>query len=111
MFCSGHFTEEEWLYWADPEAGAVWRVKRDGSKRQRVLQQAEGGNEEGGDSLAALAVDWLAGNLYWSDPARALLMVARLDGSHRYVLKDTDPFVVTSKFCVKVQSSPGDHSL
>ncbi|XP_045484331.1 low-density lipoprotein receptor-related protein 1B [Pieris rapae] len=93
-----YYAKEEWLYWADPEAGAVWRVQRDGSKRQRVLQQADGGNEEGLPlySLAALAVDWLAGNLYWSDPARALLMVARLDGSHRYVLKDTDPFVATT---------------
>ncbi|CAK1543699.1 unnamed protein product [Leptosia nina] len=97
-----YYAKEEWLYWADPEGGAVWRVKRDGSGRQRVAQQAEGASSSGAgtaegaaDSLAALAVDWLAGNLYWSDPSRALLHVARLDGSHRYVLKDTDPFAVT----------------
>ncbi|CAH0717532.1 unnamed protein product, partial [Brenthis ino] len=85
----------EWVYWADPEAGAAWRARRSGAARVRACcsrQAAAGGAR---DALAALALDARAGNLYWSDAARALLLVARLDGSQRYVLRDTDPLVVT----------------
>ncbi|CAH2097282.1 unnamed protein product [Euphydryas editha] len=90
-----YYAEEEWLYWADPESGAGWRARRSGAGRARVLQQAAtaGGSR---DALAALALDPLARNLYWSDAARALLLVSRLDGRHRYVLRDTDPLVVTA---------------
>ncbi|XP_047540379.1 prolow-density lipoprotein receptor-related protein 1-like [Vanessa atalanta] len=90
-----YYAEEEWVYWADPESGAGWRARRSGAARERVLQQAAPG-AGARDALAALAVDPLARNLYWSDAARALLLVARLDGSHRYVLRDTDPLVVTA---------------
>ncbi|XP_046973357.1 prolow-density lipoprotein receptor-related protein 1 [Vanessa cardui] len=90
-----YYAEEEWVYWADPESGAGWRARRSGAGRERVLQQAAPG-AGARDALAALAVDPLARNLYWSDAARALLLVARLDGSHRYVLRDTDPLVVTA---------------
>ncbi|XP_039746200.1 low-density lipoprotein receptor-related protein 1 [Pararge aegeria] len=88
--------EEEWLYWADPEAGEAWRVRRSGEARERVLAQAplEGAAR---DALAALALDPVARNLYWADAARALLLVARLDGSQRYVLRDTAPLAVSGE--------------
>lgn len=92
----------EWLYWADGEAGAVWRCRRDGSGRALVAQAGSDvppGPGAAADGLAGLAVDWAAGNLYWADPRRALLEVARLDGSHRYVLLDTEPLAATS-LCV-----------
>lgn len=82
------------MFWVDSEAGAVWRARRDGSGRAR-LGGAGAGGERGADWPAALALDWRARNVYWSDPRRALLLVARLDGAHRYVLLDTDPLAVT----------------
>ncbi|XP_045762403.1 prolow-density lipoprotein receptor-related protein 1-like [Maniola jurtina] len=87
--------EEEWIYWADPEAGLGWRVRRSGAARARVLEQAPVAGAAP-DALAALALDPVARNLYWSDAARSLLHVARMDGAHRYVLRDTDPLVVTA---------------
>lgn len=48
-------------------------------------------------TLAGVAVDWVGGNVYWSDPRRNILEVARLDGSHRYVLRDTEPAAITSE--------------
>ncbi len=33
-----------------------------------------------------VAVDWLGLNLYWTDSARRVIEVARLDGSRRVVL-------------------------
>ncbi|XP_047035510.1 prolow-density lipoprotein receptor-related protein 1-like, partial [Helicoverpa zea] len=83
----------EWLFWVDSEAGAVWRVRRDGSARARL---AAGGAGDAADWPAALAADWRARNLYWSDPRRRLLLVARYDGAHRYVLLDTEPLAVTA---------------
>lgn len=33
-----------------------------------------------------MAVDWSAGNIYWSDPKHGVIEVARLNGSSRYVI-------------------------
>ncbi|CAH0696500.1 unnamed protein product [Spodoptera exigua] len=84
----------ELLFWADAEAARVWRVRRDGSGR--ALLAAAGDAAGAADWPAALAADWRARNLYWSDPRRALLLVARYDAAHRYVLLDTDPLAVTA---------------
>ncbi|KAJ2938967.1 hypothetical protein O0L34_g17783 [Tuta absoluta] len=91
-----YHAEGEWLYWADSEAGAIWRVKRDGTNRQLLLHQADPPLAPPNDCLAGLAIDWVGGNMYWSDPRRNLVEVARLDAQHRYVLLDTDPFAVTT---------------
>lgn len=53
---------------------------------------------------AGLAVDWVGGNMYWSDPQRMVVEVARLDGRHRYVLVETAPHAVT---CVAVDAARG----
>lgn len=37
-------------------------------------------------SLDGLAVDWVAGNIYWSVSRRNIIEVARLDGSHPHVV-------------------------
>lgn len=42
-----------WLYWVDGEAGAVWRVARDGTARRRLVSQDA--------PLDAQPADWLAG--------------------------------------------------
>lgn len=80
----------------DGERECVWRARRSGGARARVAAAGEGEGEA--RALAALAVDWRAGNLYWADPRRALLHVARLDGSHPYVLLDTDPFAINGSY-------------
>lgn len=38
------------------------------------------------DWLAGLAVDWNAENIYWSDPKRSVIQVARLNGSAQHIL-------------------------
>ncbi|CAB3232339.1 unnamed protein product [Arctia plantaginis] len=86
----------EWLYWLDSEAGSVWRVRRDGTRRELLLSQPAPLDAQPADWLAGLAVDWLNENVYWSEPRRRLVQVSRLDGTHRYVLLDTDPLPVTS---------------
>ncbi|XP_059055810.1 prolow-density lipoprotein receptor-related protein 1-like [Achroia grisella] len=91
-----YHAEGEWLYWADSEAGRVWRVRRDGTQRQLVVQQPDAPDAATDDWRAGLAVDWAGGAVYWSDPRRSLVLVARLDGSHAYVLLDTDPLAVTA---------------
>ncbi|XP_060807225.1 prolow-density lipoprotein receptor-related protein 1 [Amyelois transitella] len=92
----GFYAEEEWLYWADSEAGCIWRGKRDGTRRELLVRQPEPLTAQAQDWLAGLAIDWVSGNMYWSDPRRNLLLVSRLDGSRRYVLLDTSPAAVTS---------------
>lgn len=39
-----------------------------------------------------LAVDWLANNIYWTDYGRRILQVARIDGSCRKTIINTDLF-------------------
>lgn len=96
--------EESWLYWTDSEAGSIWRVARDGTGRARLVAQDAPIDAQPSDWLAGLAIDWVGGNMFWSDPRRRVLEAARLDGSHRYVLLDTDPISVT---CLAVDAARG----
>ncbi|XP_063629184.1 prolow-density lipoprotein receptor-related protein 1-like [Cydia splendana] len=86
----------DWIYWADSESGAVARARRDGTGRAALVSQPEPLDAQPVDWLSGLAVDWVAGNIYWSDPRRNLVEVARANGDHRYVLIDTDPLAVTT---------------
>ncbi|CAG9793152.1 unnamed protein product [Diatraea saccharalis] len=92
------YAEGGWLYWSDGEAGRVWRVRRDGTSRQMLLQQNEP-IDQPYDLVAGIAVDWVGGNVLWSDPRRGVVEAARLDGTRRYVLLDTAPAAVSS-LCV-----------
>lgn len=44
--------EGEWLYWAEAETGRVWRVHRDGSERQLLVEQRAPLQTQPFDSLA-----------------------------------------------------------
>lgn len=51
-----------------------------------VIEQNEAMESIPVDWLTGLAVDWVAGNMYWSDPKRGVIEVSRLNGSARYVV-------------------------
>lgn len=78
--------ETESIYWADNDHGTITKIKRDGTERRVVIQQHEAMETIPVDWLTGLAIDWLAGNMYWSDPTRNVIEVARLNGSSRYVV-------------------------
>ncbi|KAJ9584469.1 hypothetical protein L9F63_021194, partial [Diploptera punctata] len=76
----------DYLYWADSDHGTVTRIKRDGTGRQTVVEHYESMETIPVDWLPGLAVDWVAGNIYWTDPKFNVIEMARLNGSSRYVV-------------------------
>ncbi|CAG2066196.1 unnamed protein product [Timema podura] len=78
--------ELDYLYWADSDHGTVTRIRRDGTGREVVVEHFESMESIPVDWLTGLAVDWIAGNIYWTDPKFSVIETARLNGSHRYVV-------------------------
>ncbi|XP_076313100.1 LDL receptor protein 1 isoform X3 [Tachypleus tridentatus] len=72
----------EYIYWVDSEAGSISRIKRDLTGRQTVVH----GIDSVAGIAAGLAVDWIAGNIYWIDMSYDVIEVAHVNGSSRYVL-------------------------
>ncbi|KAF4524352.1 hypothetical protein B566_EDAN007528 [Ephemera danica] len=70
--------EQDLLYWVDSDHGSVTRIKRDGTGRQVVVEHHE--------TVESIAIDWVTGNMYWTDPKFSVIEMARLNGSHRYVV-------------------------
>jgi len=70
------------LYWVDNEKGKICRIKRDGTGKETVLNDLEGVN--------GLAIDWIAGNMYWGNPKDGFIEVSHLNGSSHYVLITED---------------------
>lgn len=77
---------EDIILWADSDHGTITSIKRDGTNRRVVIEQNEAMESVPVDWLTGLAVDWIASNMYWSDPKRGVIEVARLNGSARYVV-------------------------
>lgn len=69
---------DEYIYWVDSEGGSITRIHRDMTGRETVVS--------GLDAVEGLAIDWVAGNMYWIDPSYDVIEVSRLNGSGRYVL-------------------------
>ena len=67
------------IYWSDGELKAISRACLNGSSYERVV-------EVDLDYPDGIAVDWIAGNLYWTDAGKHRIEVARLDGAHRKTL-------------------------
>lgn len=73
---------DDWLFFADRDEAKIIRIKRNGTNRQVVFYYGYG--EELG--VTAMAVDWIADNIYWCIEHSSYIEVARLDGSLRHVI-------------------------
>ena len=69
---------EELIVWLDNGVGQIWTMKRDGTNQRKIL--------EGLESPIAVAVDYVAKNIYWTDDKTDVIEVARLDGRFRKVI-------------------------
>ncbi|KAL8579462.1 hypothetical protein ACOMHN_026827 [Nucella lapillus] len=73
------YAEEDLIYWVDTTARTISRIKRDLSHRQTIINKGISGVE-------SVAVDWVAGNIYWTDRGHDVIQVAKLNGSNSFVV-------------------------
>ncbi|KFD53736.1 hypothetical protein M513_05441 [Trichuris suis] len=84
------YATEDRIFWTDTARNQINSIRRDLSDRKVVLSDRN-------VKLGSLAVDWIAGNIYWSnglyatDAKQGVIEVARLNGSHRYIVVH-DPY-------------------
>lgn len=81
--------EEKWIYWVDFNRGpwnGIFRIHPNGTELQPVIKDGIGSN-----GIRGLAIDWIAGNLYFTNvfPHENYLEVCWLDGTNRKVLVKT----------------------
>lgn len=76
----GHF-----IYWTDIYAGheSIVRAIEDGSEKEVLLTSGLGAPED-------LAIDWLTGNIYFTDGKMQHIGVCNNDGTHCAVLVNKD---------------------
>ncbi|KAI5717758.1 hypothetical protein M8J77_010754 [Diaphorina citri] len=79
----------KWIYWVEFNRGTwngIFRIHPDGEGLEHVIKDGVGSN-----GIRGLAVDWIAGNLYFTNvfPHENYLEVCWLDGSNRKVLVKT----------------------
>ncbi|XP_052831949.1 low-density lipoprotein receptor-related protein 1B isoform X1 [Octopus bimaculoides] len=81
---------EDYIYWVDSSSRTISRIKRDLTKRKQIVPLDDTTNAQNTvnaiNTVEGIAVDWVAGNIYWTDSSRSTIEVARLDGQYRYVL-------------------------
>lgn len=78
------------IVWADSDRGTVTSIRRDGTGRKVVVEPSEVMESVPVDWLAGLTIDWIAENMYWSDPKRGVIQVARLNGSAQHILLSSE---------------------
>lgn len=83
-----HVTQS-WIYWVEFNRGTwngIFRIRPNGTELQHIVKSGIGSN-----GIRGLSVDWIAGNLYFSNvfPHDNYVEVCRLDGSHRKVIVKT----------------------
>lgn len=80
---------DNWIYWVEYNRGVwngIFRIRPNGSDIQPIIREGIGSN-----GIRGLAIDWIAGNLYFTNvfPHENYLEVCWLDGKHRKVLVKT----------------------
>ncbi|XP_066250185.1 low-density lipoprotein receptor-related protein 2 [Euwallacea similis] len=83
-----HYSEN-WIYWVEFNRGpwnGIFRIRPNGTELQHVIKDGIGSN-----GIRGLAIDWIAGNLYFTNvfPHENYVEVGWLDGSNRKVLVKT----------------------
>lgn len=100
----------DYIYWSDDEQGTIMRVKRDGTDRQIIVNHEHSGETTSGAWVSGIknvyfyskfklkhlyftyflgiAIDWIAGHIYWANPSLNIIQVAYLNGSNTYVVLD-----------------------
>nr|XP_022902920.1 low-density lipoprotein receptor-related protein 2 [Onthophagus taurus] len=83
-----HYSEN-WIYWVEFNRGTwngIFRIRPNGSELQPIVREGIGSN-----GIRGLAIDWVAGNLYFTNvfPHENYLEVCWLDGRYRKVLFKT----------------------
>ncbi|XP_065212523.1 low-density lipoprotein receptor-related protein 2 isoform X2 [Planococcus citri] len=83
-----HYSQK-WIYWVEFNRGTwngIYRIRPNGTELQPVVKDGIGSN-----GIRGLAVDWIAGNLYFTNvfPHENYVEVCWLDGSMRKVLVKT----------------------
>nr|XP_045618524.1 low-density lipoprotein receptor-related protein 1B-like isoform X1 [Procambarus clarkii] len=69
---------QDLLVWADGDQGTITSIQRDGTNRHVIV--------EGADVIQGIAVDWVANNLYWTNPKADVIEMCRLNGSDHFVI-------------------------
>ncbi|XP_064646344.1 low-density lipoprotein receptor-related protein 1-like isoform X2 [Lineus longissimus] len=78
-----YYAADDYIFWVNNKASTISRIKRDLTQREIIVRGGLMGVE-------GLAVDWAAGNLYWTDQGFGTIEVSRLNGSDRYVVLSND---------------------
>ena len=71
-------------------------MKRDGTDKQIIIDHL--------DSPAAIAVDWIAENLYWIDDRKNVIGVCRMDGRYRKIVVAGD---LTTPSAIEISPAEG----
>ncbi|KAL0271000.1 UNVERIFIED_CONTAM: hypothetical protein PYX00_008246 [Menopon gallinae] len=83
-----HFAQN-WIYWVEFNRGVwngIFRIRPNGTELQSVIKDGIGSN-----GIRGIAIDWIAGNLYFTNvfPHENYVEVCWLDGRHRKVIYKT----------------------
>ena len=66
------------IFWADSESKAIYSSFENGSNVIKIVSS-------GIDMVEAIAIDWIADNMYWTDYVLQHIEVSKLDGSRRKI--------------------------
>ncbi|XP_069945612.1 nidogen isoform X2 [Cherax quadricarinatus] len=71
------------FYWTDVRSSSIRSSRYDGTERKPIVTGEKTGSPED------VAVDWVSGNVYWTDSVNDVISVAAIkDGKQRVVIKD-----------------------
>lgn len=71
-------SDQDLIVWADGNRGTITIIGRDGTNRRVIVKDTE--------AIEGIAVDWVANNLYWTNPRVNVIEMCRLNGSEHFVI-------------------------